>query len=61
MALLVYLKKDQTLKQLQGKNKKEIEKYKDNLKKKRHENIIQIRDIIKSYENRKNIPWEAFL
>ena len=32
--VIVYLKKDQTLKQLQGKNKKEIEIYKDNLKKK---------------------------
>jgi uncharacterized protein len=48
--ILVYLKKDQTLKQLQGKNQKEIEKYKDTLKKKRHENIIQIRNLIKSYD-----------
>ena len=32
--VIVYLKKDQTLKQLQGKNKKEIEIYKDSLKKK---------------------------
>ena len=48
--ILVYLKKDQTLNQLQGKNKKEIKKYKDTLKKKRHENIIQIRDLIKSYD-----------
>ena len=47
--VIVYLKKDQTLKQLQGKNKKEIEIYKDSLKKKRHENILEIRDIIKSY------------
>ena len=48
--ILVYLKKDQTLKQLQGKNQKEIEKYKDTLKKNRHENIIQIRNLIKSYD-----------
>ncbi len=32
------------------KNKKEIETYKDNLKKKNHQNIIEIREIIKSYK-----------
>ena len=32
--IIVYLKKDQTLEQLQGKNKVEIEKYKDSIKKK---------------------------
>ena len=50
-AIIVYIKEDQTLKQLKGQNKKEIEKYKDNLKKKNHKNILQIRDVIKSYEN----------
>ena len=49
--IIVYIKKDETLKQLQGKSKKEIEIYKDTLKKKNHENIIQIREIIKSYDN----------
>ena len=49
--VIVYIKKDETLKQLQGKNKKEIEIYKDTLKKKNHENIIQIREIIKSYDD----------
>ena len=33
------------------KNKQEIEKYKDSLKKERHENIIEIREIIKSFES----------
>ncbi len=33
------------------KNKKELEIYKDKLKKKNHENIIEIRQIIKSYQN----------
>ena len=47
--IIVYIKKDKTLKQLQGKNKNEIEIYKDTLKKKNHQNIIQIRKIIKSY------------
>ena len=33
------------------KNKQEIEKYKDFLKKERHQNIIEIREIIKSFED----------
>ena len=49
--IIVYIKKDETLKQLQGKNKDEIENYKDNLKKKNHENIIQIREVIKGYQD----------
>ena len=48
--IIVYIKKDETLKKLQGKNKNEIEIYKDALKKKNHQNIIQIRKIIKSYD-----------
>jgi len=49
--IIVYIKKDETLKQLQGKSKEEINNYKDNLKKKNHENILQIREIIKSYDS----------
>ena len=49
--IIIYLKKNQTLKQLQGINKDEIENYKDSLKKKNHKNILQIREIIKSYDN----------
>jgi predicted RND superfamily exporter protein len=49
--IIVYIKKDETLNQLKGKNKYEIEKYKDSIKKKNHENIIQIREIIKTYKN----------
>ena len=37
--IIVYIKKDETLKKLQGKNKNEIEIYKDALKKKNHQNI----------------------
>ena len=33
------------------KNNQEIEKYKDSLKKERHQNIIEIREIIKSFED----------
>ena len=48
--IIVYIKKDETSKQLQGKNKNEIEIYKDTLKKKNHQNIVQIRKIIKTYD-----------
>ena len=49
--IIVYLDKDETLDQLKGQSKGEIDDYKDILKKKNHENIIQIRRIIKSYES----------
>jgi len=49
--IIVYIKKDETIKQLQGQSKKEIDNYKNNLKKKNHKNILQIREIIKSYNN----------
>jgi len=48
--IIVYLKKDD-LKNTESKTQKEIENYKDALKKKNHENIIQIREIIKSYDD----------
>ena len=48
--IIVYINEDKTLKQLQGNNKYETEKYKDNIKKKNHKNILEIRKIIKSYE-----------
>jgi len=48
--IIVYIKKDE-LKNIENKNKKEIEIYKDSLKKKNHENIIQIREVIKSYDD----------
>ena len=49
--IIVYINKDKNPKQLQGLNKKEIDEYKDSLKKKNHENILQIREVIKSYED----------
>ena len=49
--IIIYIKKNQTLKQLQSINKEDIENYKDSLKKKNHKNILQIREIIKSYNN----------
>ncbi len=36
---------------IENKSKDELEKYRDELKKKNHENILEIRDIIKSYED----------
>ncbi len=48
--VIVYIKKNE-LKDSKNKNEKEIEIYKDALKKKNHENITQIREIIKSYDN----------
>ena len=47
--IIVNIKKDEKLKKL--KNKKEIENYKEYLKKKNHENILQIREVIKNYNN----------
>ncbi|MDB9930871.1 MMPL family transporter [Candidatus Pelagibacter sp.] len=46
--IIVYIKKD-ALKDIESKSAQEIEEYKDILKKKNHENITQIREIIKSY------------
>ena len=46
--IIVYIKKDE-LKDIQNKSVQKIEDYKDTLKKKNHENITQIREVIKSY------------
>ena len=49
--IIVYIKKNEQLKNIQEKTKEEIEKYKDQLKKQNHKNILEIRDVIKSYED----------
>ncbi len=49
--IIVYIKKNEQLKDIQEKTKEEIEKYKDRLKKQNHKNILEIRDVIKSYED----------
>ncbi len=51
--VIVNLKKDEILNNL--KNKKEIENYKEKLKKQNHKNILQIREVIKSYKQDANI------
>ena len=49
--IIVYLKKKLPLKNIENKSKKEIENYRDKIKKQNHNNILEIRDVIKSYEN----------
>ena len=48
--VIVYIKKNE-LKDIKNKSQKDIEIYKDTLKKKNKENIIQIREVIKTYDN----------
>jgi len=49
--IIVNIKKNEKLKEFEGKSKNEIENYKDTIKKKNHKNIIQIREIIKTYDH----------
>jgi predicted RND superfamily exporter protein len=48
--IIVYIKKN-VLKNIKNKTQKEIENHKDILKKKNHENILQIREVIKGYNS----------
>ncbi len=49
--IIVYIKKNNLLKNTENKSNQEIEEYKDQIKKQNHKNIIEIRDVIKSYKN----------
>ena len=49
--IIVNIKKNSELKNIKDKSKKEIEKLKDKIKKQNHQNILEIRDVIKSYED----------
>ena len=49
--IIVNLKKNKELDDISKKSKKEIEKIKDKIKKQNHKNILEIRDVIESYEN----------
>ncbi len=49
--IIVYLKKINALNDIGNKSKKEIEIYRDNIKKQNHNNILEIREVIKSYED----------
>ena len=46
--IIVYIKKN-NIENIENKTKEEIEYYKNSLKKKNHKNILQIREVIKSY------------
>ena len=48
--IIVNIKKDNKLENIEKKTKKEIENLKDQIKKQNHQNILEIRDVIKSYE-----------
>ena len=49
--IIVNIKKNKELEDIEKKSKEEIEEYKDKIKKQNHQNILEIRDVIKSYEN----------
>ena len=49
--IIVNIKKNDGLQNIEEKSKAEIENYKDRVKKQNHQNILQIRDVIKSYED----------
>ena len=49
--IIVNLKKNEELRNIKEKSKNEIENLKDKIKKQNHQNILEIRDVIKSYEN----------
>ena len=49
--IIVNIKKNNKLDNVNGKSKEEIEEIKDEIKKQNHQNILEIRDVIKSYEN----------
>ena len=49
--IIVSIKKNDLLKDLEKKSIKEIETLKDQIKKQNHNNILEIRDVIKSYES----------
>ena len=49
--IIVNIKQNPKLKDIEKKSQKEIEKNRDQLKKKNHKNILEIRNVIKSYED----------
>ena len=49
--IIVNIKKDKKLKDIQRQSKEEKKKYKDQIKKQNHENILEIRQVIQSYQD----------
>jgi sensor histidine kinase regulating citrate/malate metabolism len=56
--IIVNIKQNPPLEDIENRSQDEIEQYRDQIKKQNHENILEIRDVIKSYERYwKNISW----
>ena len=49
--IIVNIKKIQQLEDIKNKPREEVEQYRDQIKKQNHKNILEIRDIIKSYDD----------
>ncbi len=49
--IIVYIKKNAPLNDIDKKSKKKIQEFKDQIKKQNHKNIVEIRDVISSYED----------
>ncbi len=49
--IIVNIKNNKPIENISNKTKKEIEAHKDLIKKQNHQNILEIRDVIKSYNN----------
>jgi len=50
-AIIVNIKNKKSIENISNKTKEEIEAHKDLIKKQNHQNILEIRDVIKSYNN----------
>ena len=49
--IIVYIKENKKLENIENISKEEIEDYKDKIKKQNHENILEIRQVIQSYDD----------
>jgi predicted RND superfamily exporter protein len=49
--IIVNIKQNPPLEDVENRSQDEIEQYRDQIKKQNHENILEIRDVIKSYED----------
>ena len=49
--IIVNIKENEKLKDIEGKSKEEIQLFKDQIKKKNHNNILEIREVIESYKD----------
>ena len=49
--IIVYIKENEKLNDIENKSDKEIQIFKDQIKKKNHNNILEIREVIKSYDD----------